>query len=190
MYYDNNLKKIQSKQQLNDRGLNTLTDNDLVNLSIYPYIEQSIEYDKYFYDLVKDGDPELVNNKMVQKLKAVDANEFDVKQRLKEFVSNKRWQIETGGIVLNGSLVLTGTADQNRISSVLALCSVDSTLTTLDFKGADGWMKITTDMLKGIASAIGKHVQWCFTKEMEYHTLIDTSTIEELKELDIINDDW
>lgn len=190
MYYDNNLKKIQSKQQLIDRGLGTLVDNELINLSIYPYVEHTIEYNKYFYDLVKDGEPELINNKMIQKVKAIDADELDVKHRLKNFISDKRWRIETGGIMLDGSLILTDTADQNRISSVLSLCAVDPTLTVLDFKGADGWIKITPEILKGIASVIGKHVQWCFTKEMEYHTLIDTSSIEELKELDILNDEW
>lgn len=94
-------------------------------------------------------------------------------QSLKEAITAKRWQIETGGLTLHtGVHVATGIDDQNRITSVIAnaeLAGVES----VDFKAASGWVSISVADLKAVAAAIALHVQQCFTAERMHHEAID-----------------
>ncbi|UTW01237.1 DUF4376 domain-containing protein [Marinomonas rhizomae] len=79
-----------------------------------------------------------------------------------------RYRIETGGIALsNGANIMTATDDQNRISS--AYSSLQNNLVTeIDFKGADGWSKMTINELEPIARAVVEHVSiYCFGAERD-----------------------
>lgn len=94
-------------------------------------------------------------------------------EALKDAITQKRWEVETGGITLTtGVRVATGIDDQNRITSVVANAE-RAGLEQVDFKAADGWAKVTLAELQAIATAVALHVQACFSAERAHHEAID-----------------
>ncbi|WBM43133.1 DUF4376 domain-containing protein [Comamonas aquatica] len=94
-------------------------------------------------------------------------------EALKDAITQKRWEVETGGITLTtGVRVATGIDDQNRITSVVANAE-RAGLEQVDFKAADGWAKVTLAELQTIATAVALHVQACFSAERAHHEAID-----------------
>lgn len=94
-------------------------------------------------------------------------------QLLKDKITAKRWQIETGGLTLpSGVRVATGIEDQNRITSVIANASL-AALEAVSFKAASGWVTLTLAELEGVVAAIAMHVQQCFSAERVHHEAID-----------------
>lgn len=108
-----------------------------------------------------------------------------VRSHLKDRVTQKRWDVETGGITLaNGARVDTTIEDQNRIASTVAIGATMS-VTGIDFKGADGWITLELPALTAIANAIGHHVQQCFSAERAHHAAIDQLDYEALLAYDV-----
>lgn len=94
-------------------------------------------------------------------------------EQLKAIVTAFRWEVETGGITLpTGVRVATGIDDQNRITSVVANAE-RAGLDEVDFKAAEGWVKVTLAELQAIATAVALHVQACFSAERAHHEAID-----------------
>lgn len=94
-------------------------------------------------------------------------------EQVKEAITAKRWQIETGGLTLHtGVHVATGIDDQNRITSVITNAELAG-VEVVDFKAASGWVSVTVAELKAVAAAIALHVQQCFTAERMHHEAID-----------------
>ena len=110
----------------------------------------------------------------------------DLKNALKLKVTDFRWQVETGGLTLqNGVRVATSTADQNRITSVIANAQLAG-VTSVDFKAAFGWVTLTLAEVQGIAAAIALHLQACFSAERAHHEAIEALTsIEALQAYDV-----
>lgn len=94
-------------------------------------------------------------------------------EKLKEIVTNYRWEVETGGLTLPGGIqVVTALDDQNRITTVVAnarLAGLDS----VKFKAASGWVTLSLAEVEAIAAAIAMHVQACFAAECAHHEAID-----------------
>lgn len=87
-------------------------------------------------------------------------------------VTARRWEVETGGITLpSGIRVLTGKADQNRITSVLVNAQAAG-IEVVDFKADSGWARLSIAEITAIACAIGRHVQACFSAERAHHEAI------------------
>ena len=84
----------------------------------------------------------------------------------------RRWDCETGGVMVGDMRVLTGVDDQNRITTVVANAQ-RAGMASVDFKGADGWTTISVAEVEAIASAIALHVQASFTAERIHHEAID-----------------
>lgn len=111
------------------------------------------------------------------------------KEALKAAATQKRWDIETGGITLPGGVhVLTATSDQNRITSTIATMEAIG-LQAVDFKAATGWIALNLAQLCDIRRAIGLHVQACFTAERAHHEAIDQLDAAGLDNYDI-NTGW
>lgn len=99
-------------------------------------------------------------------------------EKLKGAVTSCRWGVETGGITLqSGVRVSTGIDDQNRITSVVANAE-RSGLAEFDFKAESGWERVTLAELQGIAAAIAKHVQACFSAERLHHEAVDALAVQ------------
>lgn len=92
-------------------------------------------------------------------------------QRLRKATASMRWKAETGGIRIGGTRIATGIEDQNRITTVIANAQMAG-VHVLDFKAAEGWVTLTLEQLQGIASAIARHVQACFTAERRHDEAI------------------
>lgn len=103
-----------------------------------------------------------------------------LRQNLMRAVTEKRKQVETGGVTFpNGMTVSTGIDDQNRITSVIANAAL-SGVTSVDFKAESGWITLSLEQVQGIAIAIALHVQACFTAERNHHTNLEALSDEQL----------
>ncbi|WP_161556429.1 DUF4376 domain-containing protein [Xanthomonas arboricola] len=108
-----------------------------------------------------------------------------LKQAAKARATQRRWECETGGVLIAGVQVGSTTEDQNRISTVLAAADL-GTVDQVDFKANSGWVTLTLGEIRGIAAAISAHVQACFTAERAHHEAIDAlESIESLQAYDM-----
>lgn len=185
MYYDINAEQILSDTQINNMGL---TLEQLYEQSIYPLVIEKPEYDIELEGIEPDGPPApMADNpyKFIQRMRVYSLLDWH-KTAKKSEVTNLRWSIETGGIILpNGSRILTGTSDQNRIATAIQGMR-DTGLTSVDFKAASGWVTLTLEELMNIAALITAHVQACFTQERRLHEAIDACmTLDELNDLNV-----
>lgn len=86
--------------------------------------------------------------------------------------TSRRWAVEAGGIELPGGIrVATGKDDQDRITSVLVNAQAAG-VASVDFKAKTGWVTLSIDDVRGIATAIALHVQACFSAERAHHEAI------------------
>ena len=108
-----------------------------------------------------------------------------LKAQLKEQATAKRWEVETGGVEVDGVNIKSGLDDQARITAAVTnapLAGIDS----VNFKSADGWITLTLEQLRGIAAVLAMHVQRCFLTERVHHQTIDAlTTVEAANEYDV-----
>ena len=93
-----------------------------------------------------------------------DALAADARRDTLAALADYRYQVETGGIEIDGQTILTDRESQAQLSSAyqsLTMPFVDS----IDWKAADGWITVTEAELRPIAEAVAKHVQGSFTAE-------------------------
>jgi hypothetical protein len=105
--------------------------------------------------------------------------------QLVTLATSMRWERETGGVTLpNGIRVATSKADQDRITSVL-VNAAEAGVESVDFKAESGWATLTIDQVRGIASAVARHVQACFSAERRHHEAIAVLADANLASYDI-----
>ena len=75
-----------------------------------------------------------------------------------------RYGIETGGTEMDGVRILTGRTDQAMTTQVFVTLR-DGLVDEIDWKGADGWHRVTLAELEPVARAVAAHVQRCFSAE-------------------------
>lgn len=86
----------------------------------------------------------------------------------------KRWEVETGGIVLDGVAIRTDRESQGLVLGAKALAKIEPD-EPVRFKGASGWVDLTSSQVIAIAAAVGRHVRACFRREGELAALIETA---------------
>lgn len=105
------------------------------------------------------------------------------RQALLARATAQRWTVETGGLILpDGTRVLTGKADQDRITSVLVNATAAG-IEEVDFKADSGWKRLSLDAVRGIACLVARHVQQCFTAERVHHETI--AALPDLAAIDV-----
>jgi hypothetical protein len=114
--------------------------------------------------------------------KSIDA----LKNELKANVANARWEKETAGFDLgNGTIIRTDAESQAKISGAYNFMQLKNNA-EIDWKGANGWMKLKKADIEAVATAVAEYVQACFSKEKQLNDVIDAcTTLQELDELDI-----
>ncbi len=113
----------------------------------------------------------------------------DLREVLKNKATERRWEVETGGLTLpNGIKVKTGVDDKNRITTVLVNAKLAG-LTSVNFKSDSGWVPMTLSEIEAIAIAISLHTDQCFNNEMAHHLSIDALGYEELLNYNV-NTGW
>lgn len=96
-----------------------------------------------------------------------------------------RWSRETAGIVYQEQRIGTGRDDQAMLSGALQLAALDPDR-CIDWKTADGWVRIDVPTLQAVGRAVGDHVQSCFSAESRVAARIDAlTTLEDCTEFDL-----
>lgn len=110
---------------------------------------------------------------------------------LADAVREKRWEVETGGTLVNGIPIRTDLGSQGKIADAIALVERDPEMTAVDFEAQPGvWVSLDQPTLTAIGIAVGRHVQAAYTRSRSLHEAIAAAeTIEALDAIDI-NAGW
>ncbi|RWK26834.1 DUF4376 domain-containing protein [Mesorhizobium sp.] len=80
-------------------------------------------------------------------------------------LSDQRWKVEIGGILVNGAPVRTDANSQAKITGAVALFKNDPELQAIDWEAQPGiWVTLDAVTMTAIAVAVGRHVQACFSR--------------------------
>jgi len=93
------------------------------------------------------------------------------------YAADKRFRVETGGIVVNGATIQTDRASQAMITGAVTLLNSDADLAQVDFKASGGWVSLDRQTMLVIGKAVGRHVQGCFSVERLFDADIAAGTI-------------
>lgn len=99
------------------------------------------------------------------------------KDQLLSRLAARRWQVETGGIVLNGMTVATDDRSKTMImgARIAAMANPDH---VVNWKMPDGsWVQLDAATITAISDAVLNHVNNCFEKEAEVAALIEAGDI-------------
>lgn len=107
------------------------------------------------------------------------------REKLLAIVASKRYEIETGGLVLpNGVRVGTDREDQAIITGAVSAAQLG--IAEYDWKGVDGaWIKLKADEITKIGAAVAMHVQGCFSAERRHCEAIAATPDDQLDGYDI-----
>lgn len=188
MYYDTISGRCLNARGLALRNLHPEDRAALARAGVYPLRIEQPEHDPQTEGIEPDGrpvpDPDDPST-LVQSMRVFDLLE-PARADKRTLATTRRWEHETGGITLpDGTRILTGIDDQNRISTAIQGMR-ESGMSEVDFKTASGWRRLTLDELTGIAGRIAGHVQACFSRERALHEAIDAcASLDELNALDL-----
>lgn len=115
-----------------------------------------------------------------------------LKEQKKKITTSYRYDKEIDGINVDikndGNLVPieTNRQSQSMINGAWAAVQMDSSK-VLKFKGFNNnWIELNATQINALASTISNHVESCFSRENEFHDMIDAATDESsLNSIDI-----
>lgn len=99
------------------------------------------------------------------------------------YAAARRYEVETGGVVVSDIRIDTSRASQSMIAGAMAFAQVTN-LATVEFKASSGWVTLTGDQLKAVAIAVATHVQRCFASERLVAAAIAAGTVTTFAEID------
>ena len=107
------------------------------------------------------------------------------KSAKKAQLSQKRYEVETSGITVNGFTIKTDRESQAQITC--AVFAIErGYLTKIDWKGENGWIEMDTRVIASLPPLVSNHVQLCFQTEKQISDMIDgASNMMELNSIDI-----
>jgi len=112
---------------------------------------------------------------------------LQTKPDLKQTVTSYRYNIEVGGVTVNGYPFSTDRESQTKyIAAVVAAAQTpDPASFIMTWKTADGqFIPLTVSSITTVTNAVREHVQNCFDRESEYYNLIDTANNSVLESTD------
>jgi hypothetical protein len=102
----------------------------------------------------------------------------EIKDELKAAVSQKRWEVETGGITVAGALIDTSRESQGMLSGANLMAQTFPSR-SVDWKTRSGWVSLPASTVLQLSAAVGSHVQDCFSHERVLHEAIDAAVTPE-----------
>lgn len=100
------------------------------------------------------------------------------------YAAQKRWEIETGGINLNGMSVFTDDRSKSLILGARLAAESDPDFST-EWRGADGsFVTIDAPTIIAVSNAILEHVRKCFATEAWVIAEINSGAITAVEEID------
>jgi len=108
----------------------------------------------------------------------------DAKARLLARLAQRRWEVETGGVVMEGVPIRTDRESTAMLSAAVTFCDLESEA-VVRWKAADGqFYDLGEAGVRAIALDVGRHVQACFAREADLSVQIhDAETAEDLAAL-------
>lgn len=107
-----------------------------------------------------------------------------VRKEVKKLLASKRYTVEVSGVVVNGSTILTDRESQATITGAKAYADLNPAA-VVDWKSPTGWVQIDAATIGAIASAVGLHVQSCFSCERALSEAVDAATtVADIKAID------
>lgn len=107
------------------------------------------------------------------------------KNDLKALAADKRYRVETGGMLFGGMPVSTDRTSQNMIDGASKLFDEDPTISSVDWAlSPDTFITLTKAQVKQLGVAVGRHVQACFGAQRQISALIDAGTITTQEEIE------
>lgn len=173
-------------------SLHELTNEQLVQIGIYPVTEIKPEYDSTTQYL--DGPTcNFEDGVVVALYVAVDKSPDQIQQELisaktakKAELAQKRWEKETGGLTLpNGVVIKTDRESQSLMSGAALQAFADNT-STVEWKANNGWVTLTATEIMAIAVAVRQHVQACFSQERVLSELVDSAETDTISKVEAI----
>lgn len=105
-------------------------------------------------------------------------------QRLNELAA-LRYQHETAGITLNGTVIETDRESQALITGAYSYSLLNPSV-LIDWKAESGWIQIDAATIAGIAGAVASHVQACFSNERTLsEAIMSAETVEAVQAIDL-----
>lgn len=105
--------------------------------------------------------------------------------QLKTYAADKRWRVETGGLIVSGTSVRTDEKSQSKLSGAIQLLAADTSITAVDWEAQQGvWVTIDVATLTAIGVAVGRHVQACFSTLKAIQAEIEAGTITTFAEIE------
>ncbi|WP_270804589.1 DUF4376 domain-containing protein [Aeromonas sp. QDB66] len=105
-------------------------------------------------------------------------------------VAVKRWQVETGGIVIAGHPIATDRESQAQLTSAYTLLK-SGLIADTPWKADDGsFTLVTLTDLEPVAQAVGAHVRACFAAEQEHNESIKALQTQDELDTYNINTGW
>jgi len=102
----------------------------------------------------------------------------ELKAVAKQSVADRRWEIETGGVTVSGTVIATDDRSKLLLSSAAEKARADSTFTA-KWKTADGsWAQLDAVTILAIYAAVFGWVDQCFAREAVLDDLIDAAADE------------
>lgn len=107
------------------------------------------------------------------------------KKRLKERITDIRWQKETGGYYFNGNLINTEISSQGKLGNA-KLMAIGNANLNFDWKTKDGqFISKTSAQLIEMYDAVSSYIQACFAAEKNHYTAVDALTEQNVDAYDI-----
>jgi len=171
------------------KNFNFLSDEELKFYGWYPVIEINSEYDPRYQIRSK---PQLTfdNEKVTATYTITEIPIEEIRNKKLKELAQKRWEIETSGIELGDSVILTDRESQAQINGAYSAAK-NGVSTELDFKATTGWIKLTAQEMIYIGEAVYNHVQNCFKKEKLHYDNITKNLQTALEIVDYnIEEGW
>jgi len=97
----------------------------------------------------------------------------------------KRYEVETGGVTVNGMTVMTDSISQAKLTGAW-LRVQRKPGTTIHWKGKNGWVTVNKAEIEALVDAVSDHAQTCFDVEFAHDAAISAlMTIEAVDSYDI-----
>lgn len=97
--------------------------------------------------------------------------------KLKNTITNKRYDVEIGGVRVGDHIYSTDRESQTKYVAILVNISQSNTQTwSINWKTKeDKFIRLNSQDMLAVIEGVRNHIELCFDKEAEYYELIDTA---------------
>lgn len=174
MLYFYNPEKDERASQSVAYNLYGVTPETATEKGWFPFSITQAAYDRLFYYPVDEGvEPDGQGGYKITWSLAERPADM-VKKELKALVATKRYEVETAGILVNGSTILTDRESQATVTGAKTFADLNPSA-LVDWKSSTGWVQIDAATINALATAVGTHVQQCFSRERALCESIDAA---------------